>query len=117
MRQFKKCNTWIDSRNLFLEIYKLLKAFQKEETYGVISQIRSAAVSIPTNIAVGLGNKSEKDFSIFLEISFSSEAETEYLIMFVKYLHYIDKVKFEQITNQTIRVKKQLFQLTKKLSA
>lgn len=117
MRQFKKCNTWIDSRNLFLEIYKLSKAFQKEETYGVISQIRSAAVSIPTNIAVGLGNKSEKDFSIFLKISFSSEAETEYLIMFVKYLHYIDKVKFEQITNQTIRVKKQLFQLTKKLSA
>lgn len=74
MRQFKKCNTWIFSHNLVLEIYKLSKAFQKEETYGVISQIKRAAVSIPTNVAVGLGNKIEKDFSRYLEISFFSAA-------------------------------------------
>lgn len=65
MKDFREMQVWHKGHKLALEIYKLTAKFPKEEIYGLSSQIRRAAVSIPTNIAEGCGRGSTKELKYF----------------------------------------------------
>jgi len=69
LRDFRKLKIWERSHEFTLNIYKLTKSFPKEELYGITSQLRRAAASIPTNIAEGCGKQTEKDFARFISIA------------------------------------------------
>ena len=73
MRHFRKYNTWIDSPNLVIEIYKLSSAFPRKKTYGEVSQFKRAVVSIPTNIAIGLAKKAKNFFQDIWKFRFSMQ--------------------------------------------
>ncbi|WP_317133530.1 four helix bundle protein [Flavobacterium humi] len=79
MRDFKKYEIWQMSHDFTLEIYKITSQYPKEEIYGLISQIRRASSSIPTNISEGCGRNSDNEFNQFLNIALGSANETEYL--------------------------------------
>ena len=72
MRDFQKLEIWTSSRELAKSIYYLTKTLPVEERFGLTSQIRRCAISIPANIAEGSAKFSEKDFARFLEISLGS---------------------------------------------
>jgi four helix bundle protein len=74
---------------LAFKIYKLTEEFPKAEIFGLTSQLRRAALSIPTNIVEGYARKSKRELHQFLNISLGSLAETEYLLAFSKKLEYI----------------------------
>lgn len=78
--------------NLSVKIYKITQTFPKDELYGLTSQIRRCAISIPSNIAEGRGRNSDKDFSRFLHMAISSLNELDCQILIAKELNYI-KVK------------------------
>lgn len=117
MRDFRKYAVWEQSHRLVLQLYKLTTVFPREEKFGLTSQIRRAVVSIPTNISEGCGKVSEKDFARFLEISFGSCQEIEYLILLSKDLDYLDEQNYSLIQNEIVSIKKQLYHLIKKLTA
>ncbi|MCB1221045.1 MAG: four helix bundle protein [Planctomycetales bacterium] len=71
---------WQRSFDLVDDVYRLTRTFPKEELYGLTSQIRRAAVSIPANIAEGYGRFSGKDYSRFLAIAHGSARELETLL-------------------------------------
>lgn len=73
---------------LAYQIYKATEAFPKSEMFGITSQLRRAALSIPTNIVEGYARKSKKELSQFINIALGSLAETEYLFSFSKRLGY-----------------------------
>ena len=75
-------DVWKKSMDLVEAIYKMSKQFPKEEGYGLTSQIRRAAVSVPSNIAEGAARKSDKEFIHFISIAMGSlsEVETQYLL-------------------------------------
>lgn len=77
MRDFRKYEVWQISHQFCLEIYSITRLFPKEELYGLTSQIRRAALSIPTNISEGCGRNSEAEFAHFLNIALGSAHETE----------------------------------------
>jgi four helix bundle protein len=79
---FQDLIVWQKSYNLVLEVYKITKAFPKEETYGLSQQMRKASVSIPSNIAEGYGRKHKAEYSQFLSIAYGSllELQTQYLL-------------------------------------
>lgn len=74
---------------LALKIYKITVPFPKAEMFGITSQLRRAALSVPTNIVEGYARKSKKELAQFINIALGSLAETEYLLNFSKRLDYI----------------------------
>lgn len=90
---------------LAYEIYKLSKSFPKNEMFGLTSQLRRAALSIPTNIVEGHARRSKKEFRQFINISLGSLAETEYLFNFSKRLGYhTESSETENLLNEVGRV-------------
>jgi four helix bundle protein len=81
---------WKKAHEFVLDVYKTTKKFPKEEMFGLTSQFRRAAVSIPANIAEGYGKKSKKDKLRFYNISEGSIQECDYYITLSKDLKYID---------------------------
>ena len=81
MQHYSKLRVWQRSHRLVLELYRVTQAFPVAARYGLTSQLRRAAVSVPTNIAEGSKRTSHKDFAHFLNIAEGSLAETEYLIL------------------------------------
>lgn len=107
---------WEKAHVLVKDLYFVTSKFPKEELFGVTSQIRRAAVSIPTNIAEGCGRNSDKDFRRFLQIAFGSANEVEYLIYLSYELNYIEKHQFTELNNKIIEVKKMLAGMIKTLT-
>jgi four helix bundle protein len=94
MQNFKDLLLWQEAHQLVLKIYKLSEDFPKTETFGITSQLRRAAVSMPCNIAEGCGRYTQKDFANFLQISLGSTNETDYLTLLAKDLNYLSEDKF-----------------------
>ena len=98
INSFKDLIVWQEAMNLVEMIYLTSQSFPKEEIYGLTSQMRRAAVSIPANIAEGYGRKTRKEYLQFLSISNGSltELETHLLIAHrIKYLEYQTLVKIQ----------------------
>ncbi|MFD0863747.1 four helix bundle protein [Sungkyunkwania multivorans] len=115
MRDFKKYEIWQLSHQFTLNIYSLTNSFPKDEQYGIISQLRRASSSIPTNISEGCGRDSEADFNRFLTIALGSASESEYLIILSKDLNLIDENSFEEFNEKINTIKRKIYQLKRKL--
>ncbi|MEK7062188.1 MAG: four helix bundle protein [Patescibacteria group bacterium] len=103
---FKDLKIWNKGINLVVDIYKLTSKFPIEEKYGLISQIRRSAVSIPSNIAEGHSRKTSKDFKQFIAIAKGSlsELETQLIISFK--LSFISREEFEIINDKIKELEK-----------
>lgn len=103
---FEKLEVWRISKDFVADIYKLTSKFPKEELFGLTSQIRRAAISIPSNLAEGSSRYSIKDQARFTVISYSSALEVLNHLIISKDLGFISKQeyislreKIEKITN------------------
>lgn len=96
MRDYRRLKVWEKADELCMICYSMtrppMSQFPKEETFGLISQIRRAAVSIPTNIAEGTGRRTDREFARFLDISAGSINELEYLLSLSGRLGYIKEI-------------------------
>ena len=82
------------------EVYKITKTFPKNEDYGITSQMRRSAISVPSNISEGAGRDSKKEYVRFLNISIGSLSELETQMIIAQRLQYInDSTIFDEIIN------------------
>ena len=88
--QFENLKVWQAAMQLIKEIYQITRSFPKEEQYGLISQLRRAAVSIPTNIAEGKGRNHKKEYIQFLYIARGSAYEVMTLLKVSEILGYLE---------------------------
>lgn len=91
MRDHNKLQAFQLADESVLLIYKLTKIFPKEELYGLTSQMRRAAVSIPSNIVEGCSRETEAEYLRFLEIAFGSLRELHYQLSLAERLGFPDK--------------------------
>ncbi len=90
MRIYQKLQVWQDAMTLVEIVYRVTKLLPREEQFGLSSQMRRAAVSIPSNIAEGRGRETDKEFIRFLYISRGSLMELETQIAIAKQLDYLE---------------------------
>lgn len=105
--EYTKLEVWIESRKLANMIYDATKKFPKEELFALTNQMRRCAVSVPSNIAEGIGRRTSKDTINFLHISRGSLYELETQCYIAIDQKYIDENNFEIIFNQ-IQIGKKL---------
>jgi len=91
VRDYKELKVWQRSFELTKEIYLITKRFPEDEKYGLISQIRRAAVSVPSNIAEGANRGSTKEFIRFLYIAIGSSAELETQLLLGEEWEFLNK--------------------------
>ncbi len=113
MANYRNLIVWQKAHLLALSIYKITEKFPKDEKYGLTLQIRRAALSVPANIVEGYNRKSKKEFVHFIDISFGSLAEIEYLLEFSLDLGYIDKINFKELKELIEEISKLLWGLQK----
>ena len=115
MRNFQDLSIWSKSHLLTLKVYSITKNFPKEEMFGLISQMRRSASSIPTNIAEGCGRSTNPDFKRFLIIATGSSSELEYQLILAKDLKFITESKFKELETETIEIRKMIHSFIKNI--
>jgi four helix bundle protein len=115
IRNYRDLIVWQKSMNLVTEIYAITKAFPKEELFGLTSQIRRAAISIPSNIAEGYGRNSTGDYKRFLQITVGSLYEMQTQLEIGYNLAFISKEVFDEKFQKCIENDKMSYSLIQKI--
>jgi four helix bundle protein len=115
MKDFRGLAVWKQAHLLVLNVYRVTESFPKHELFGLTSQIRRAAASIPTNIAEGCGRDGDAELGRFLNIAKGSTSEVEYLLQLARDLSYIELEAGERLMLQTVEIRKMLYGLQKGL--
>jgi len=117
IQDFEDLKVWQRAHQLALVIYKITKLYPDEEKFGIISQLRRAAISIGNNIAEGFGRRTTKDFINFLYKSFGSLLEVRSMIHISKDLGFINQKQFSNLMNEIIIIHKMLNKLISSLES
>ena len=113
---FKKLDIWKKGRVLVKVIYNVTKVFPDDEKYGLTSQMRRCAVSIPSNIAEGCGRNTDKDLSRFLHIAIGSICELETQLYLSHDVGYIDEKETDKLIVQVEEIRRMITGFIKKLN-
>jgi len=106
LRNFRNLAIWQKSHSLALAVYALTARFPESEYFGLVAQIRRAAICVPTKIAEGCGKDTDSEFAKHLNIAFGSLCEVEYTLILSKDLKYISDVDYQALDTQINEVKR-----------
>jgi four helix bundle protein len=116
MRDYQRLVVWKKAHALVLEVYERTKAFPRSESYGLTTQVRRAAVSIPANIAEGYGHQGDNELARYLRIAQASSSELSYHLLLSRDLGYLDRGTHRQLTLSLREVQSMLIGLANKVS-
>jgi four helix bundle protein len=108
VQNFRDLKVWEKSHALTLDVYKATRNFPSDERFGLTSQVRRAASSIPANIAEGCGRNTGPELRRFLEIAMGSASEVEYHLLLARDLSLLPNEIHERLNDQTCEVKRML---------
>lgn len=115
MQDFRALKIWQQSHTLTLDVYKATAGFPDAERYGLTTQARRSASSIPANIAEGCGAGSDAEFARYLQIAMSSASELEYHLLLAHDLRLLDDVVYQALQDRVIEVKRMTASLVSRL--
>ena len=115
IKTFRDLFVWQKAMKLVTDVYEFTKKFPQEELYGLTSQIRRSAVSIPSNIAEGHGRKSTKDYVRFLHIAIGSLFELQTQLEIGCNLKYVTRDEFGLAYESSREIERMLSSLIRKL--
>ncbi len=96
MHNYRELKIWHKAIDLSVDIYELVADFPSDEKFGIVSQLRRASVSVPSNIAEGSSRKSEKEFAHYLSMSLGSLFEIETQLIISNRVDYIKEETLEE---------------------
>lgn len=114
---FKDLKVWQKAMKLAVTVYELTKPFPKEELYGLTSQLRGSAISIPSNIAEGQGRLNPGEFKQFLGVARGSNFELQTQLELAQALKYGDSVRIDSAMKDSHEVGRMLYALVESLSS
>ena len=119
MQDYHKLKVWEKAHLLAIDVYRLSEGFPRRDGVALTTQLRRAALSIPTNIAEGAGKSGTNDFRRFLDIALGSASETHYQLLVARDLNLIENEVYDDLSTRVTEVRRMLVGLLKrvKLSA
>jgi four helix bundle protein len=117
MGDFRKLSVWQKSYQLALMSYRLTGSFPKEEMFGITSQMRRTAASIPANVAEGSGRRGDPELRRFCQIALGSANELEFFAMLSRDLGYLDAQRYNSLNENILEVQRMLASLIQRLKA
>jgi len=116
MNNYKELKLWQKSVELAAKIYELTTSFPKEEVYGLTSQIKRSAISIPSNIAEGAGRNTKRDFNNFLGISTGSSYELETQLIIANKVCFLSNSALQDLQGELTQIQKMNYALKHSLT-
>ena len=116
IKTYRDLIVWQKSMSLVTDIYRLSRSFPKDEVYGLTSQMRSCAISIPSNIAEGNGRAPTNDYIRFLRMAVGSLYELQTQLEISRNLEYISKTDFDTSYESSREIERMLSSLLRKLN-
>ena len=117
MQSFRDLKVWAKAHGVALAIYTVTGPFPDTERFGLTSQMRRAAVSVPANIAEGCVRSTDADFARFVHIAMGSASELEYLLLLARDLDYCPEAEYARLSARVEEVKRMLAALLARLKA
>ncbi|MFV0366178.1 MAG: four helix bundle protein [Mangrovibacterium sp.] len=108
MNTFREITTWQKAMAFVTKIYKITRLFPDDEKFGLVSQMRRCAVSIPSNIAEGYGKGANNDFKRFLRISYGSLLELQTQLEIAKDIEMINAEQFAELYEDSREIERML---------
>jgi four helix bundle protein len=116
MKDFRELKVWEKSHQLTLAVYRETRAYPKEELYGLTTQTRRAAASVPTNIAEGCGRGTDPEFARFLQIAMGSASELDYHLLLARDLGMLRSEVYNGLMQSVLEEKRMLAALIRKVN-
>jgi len=114
--RWEKLEVWKLADEMAYRVYLITRDFPKEEIYGLTSQLRRAALSVPTNIVEGYSRKGDRELTRFLNISLGSMAEAKYLVYFSYRLAYLNRKDYSELRDGYDKLGKSLWKFYETVS-
>jgi four helix bundle protein len=114
---YRDIKAWRRAVELVVDLYSCTRSFPKEEMYGLVGQLRRAAVSVPSNIAEGKGRRTDKEFLFFLHNARGSVFEVETQLTIAGLLGYIPEAEVRRLGNSAGEIARMLSGLIKAISS
>ncbi len=107
-KSYRELEVWRSAIGLVLECYRITKTFPRNETFGLVSQLRRAVVSIAANIAEGQARQHPKEFVYYISMAYGSLAELETQLEIASRLNYVKDEEFNELMNKTSEIGRML---------
>jgi len=117
LQSFANLKVWEKAHALALDVYRITKAFPRDELFGLTSQMRRACVSVGANIAEGACRKGDSEFGRFLYMAMGSASEVEYYLLLAHDLELLKTSDYDRLSAEVTVVKRMLASLIRKLKA
>ena len=117
LKSFQELEVWQKAHHLALQTYRVTDSFPDKEKYGIVSQVRRSAASVPANIAEGFGRRSTKELLQFLANANGSLEETRYFLLLSRDLGYLAKDKYVELEKDCTSVAQMIAALGRSLRA
>ena len=108
MRNYRDLQVWTKAHSLTLDLYKISRAFPREEMYGLTAQLRRAASSIGANLAEGCGRRTSGELARFVRIAMGSASELDYHLLLCRDLEFMKEDDFKRTARNLVEVRKML---------
>jgi four helix bundle protein len=115
MKDFRDLKVWQCAHQITLTVYRCTRDFPREETYGIVSQLRRCSSSVAANIAEGCGRSGNADFGRFLTIAMGSASELEYFILLSRDLNYLSESTYTELAREIQSMRRMLNRLLSKV--
>ena len=117
LKSFQELEVWRKAHNLVLQTYRVTDSFPDRERYGIVSQVRRSAASIPANIAEAFGRRTTKELLQFLANANGSLEETRYFLLLSRDLGYLSKESYVELEKECTSVAQMIAALVRSLRA
>ena len=114
-RDFRKVKAWERAHALTLQVYRATSSFPGDERFGLVSQMRRACASIPTNVAEGCGRSTNNELARFIDIATGSASEVEYQLLLAKDLGYLSEDQYKNLSTEVSEIRRMLLAFNKSL--